>query len=363
MTRYVIVGAGPVGFHLGRELGLRSRVLFSDTCARVSKSIRALGHSTVEPPLGVFAWRADDIVILATKATAAVAAVEPIPERVPVVCVSNGLNPALREARPGQVSFATVDFAVSRDAAGAIVCTRRGRLTLPRSSARRATERLAASLAGSSVRASLTSDIEPHLWSKLLLNASLDAVAALTGQTLGEVFGHAESFEAFRRLLREGIAVLRAARIPPRTVQGITPLLLDRVVHWPVAARVAALLARRSALRVESSMLGDLRRGEPTEIEYLNGRIVEVAEELGLDARGHRRTIDVCRDMEAGLIAPGLEAAQLLEVRRAPTSAPAMAASPRERSRPRRARFRGPPIAATHAERSARPSSRPTSGA
>jgi 2-dehydropantoate 2-reductase len=360
MTRFVIVGAGPVGFHLGRELGRRSAVLFGDTCPRVSSAIRALGHKTIEPPFDGLAWRRDDIVLLATKATAALAAVEPIPEGVPIVCVSNGLNPHLRAARPGQVSFATVDFAVSRSERGDIVCTRRGRLTMPRPSAKRATERLAISLRGSSVRASLVRNIDPHLWSKLLLNASLDAVAALTGQTLGQVFGHSGSFHAFRRLLREGLEVLRAARIPPRKVQGITPSLLDRVVHMPVASRVAALLARRSALCVESSMLGDLRRGEPTEIDYLNGRIVEAAERLGLDAGGHRRVIDICRDMEEGLAEPGLGAAQLLDV--CPWPAPASDLSPR-RFRSPRARLRGPPISATHAERSARPSSRKTAGA
>ena len=360
MTRFVIVGAGPVGFHLGREIGRRSRVVFSDTCPRVSSAIRALGHTAIEYPLDAFEWRRDDIAVLATKATAAIAAVEPIPQGVPIVCVSNGLNPDLRAARAGQVAFATVDFAVSRNGEGSVVCTRRGRITLSRTSAKRATERLAASLAGSSVRASIARDIEPHLWSKLLLNASLDAVAALTGQTLGQVFGHTGSFHAFRRLLREGLAVLRAARIPLRKVQGITPSLLDRVVHTPVASGMAALLARRSALRVESSMLGDLRKGEPTEIDYLNGRIVEAAGRMGLDAVGHRRVIEICRDMEAGLAEPGLGAAQLLEA--CPWPAPASKPAPR-RLRSPRARFRGPPISATHAERSARPSSRKTAGA
>ena len=107
-------------------------------------------------------------------------------------------------------------------------------------------------------------------------------------------------------------------------------------------------------------MLCDLRRGEPTEIDYLNGRIVEAADRLGLDAGGHRRVIDLCRDMEAGIVEPGLGAAQLLDV--CPWPAPASEPALRRFGSPR-ARLRGPPISATHAERSARPSSRKTAGA
>ena len=52
-----------MGFHLGRELGRRSSVVFGDTCPRVSSYIRALGHATIEPPFDGFAWRRDDIVV------------------------------------------------------------------------------------------------------------------------------------------------------------------------------------------------------------------------------------------------------------------------------------------------------------
>jgi 2-dehydropantoate 2-reductase len=62
-------------------------------------------------------------------------------------------------------------------------------------------------------------------------------------------------------------------------------------------------LVARAQLRVNpdarSSMWEDLRRGRATEIDYLNGEIVRLADRSGVDAPLNRRIVELVHDVEA----------------------------------------------------------------
>ena len=63
-------------------------------------------------------------------------------------------------------------------------------------------------------------------------------------------------------------------------------------------------------------MADDLAKGRKTEIDYLNGEVVALAQKLGRDAPINRRIIDLIRAAEAGS-APWDGAALRAELRRA----------------------------------------------
>lgn len=113
-------------------------------------------------------------------------------------------------------------------------------------------------------------DLRTHAWEKLILNAVTNPLCALGGWTIDEVMRDAR----FEPLLREAIAVARADGID------LGPEFAERARRLSVGAG-----AHRG------SMWEDVRRGRPTEVEEMNGRIVERGEALGVPTPTHRRLI------------------------------------------------------------------------
>lgn len=116
------------------------------------------------------------------------------------------------------------------------------------------------------------------LWSKLIINAAIGPVAALSGLRNGPLARHAHWGEVLRAAVREGAAVAAA--------QGIALLYAD-----PVAAVLE--VCRRTADNV-ASMLQDVRRGRRTELDAINGALVRAAERVGVP-------VPVQRDLMARL--------------------------------------------------------------
>jgi len=310
-TRFIIIGAGAVGSYLGQALAPKAPIMFAEIDPGVRDAWRSRGYQACSPDQ-LSELSATDVVVLATKSTVAQSAVLPVPAGVPVISISNGINQALRGR--DAVCFGVVDFAVSSTGPGAVQCTRPGSLILSRTSPEDACARLAEALAGSDIRVELSDDIEGHIWSKLLLNASFDPVAAATGLTYGQVFRHKPSLHALRRLLREGVAVARAAGISLCPVQGVSPATLSTILHTPLLSKISAMVAARRARLIESAMLGDVRRGIVTEVSFLNGRIVAVGAEVGVSTPGHLKTVALMNDLTAGRLTPSLEnAARFLD--------------------------------------------------
>jgi 2-dehydropantoate 2-reductase len=111
-------------------------------------------------------------------------------------------------------------------------------------------------------------DATSLLWGKLVINASINPITALLKVPNGELLER----PAARALM--GSAAREAAAIA--TAQGINLPYID-----PVAA--AEAVAQRTAGNL-SSMLQDVLRGAPTEIDAISGAIVETGERIGIPA-------------------------------------------------------------------------------
>lgn len=150
----------------------------------------------------------------------------------------------------------------------------------------------------------------PVQWGKLLINLN-NALNALSGLTLKEQL---ESMP-WRRLMSdqmaEALAVLEKAEIEVKPPLG-TPIPMRYV---PKILRLPSVLFNRVARsmltidpRARSSMWEDLQKGRVTEIEELQGLIVELAREKGIEAPINRAVADLVRDAERrGEGAPGLK--------------------------------------------------------
>jgi 2-dehydropantoate 2-reductase len=100
------------------------------------------------------------------------------------------------------------------------------------------------------------------VWTKLLVNAAVNPVAALTRKKLGSLLADERTEQLLFDIAREGERVAEAKGIEP--------------VHDPVEL---IEMGRNNADETEPSMLQDIQHGRQTEIEFLNGAIVDAAAE------------------------------------------------------------------------------------
>jgi len=123
-------------------------------------------------------------------------------------------------------------------------------------------------------------------WSKLIVNLN-NALFAATGLPARRVYAHPYGAWLAVTAMREGLAVAKASGVKLARIPWASPMMLKFLAALPDAAAMA--LFRRQAEKVLSpemdtlgSTLQSLKRGEPTEIDELNGAIVRLATPLGV---------------------------------------------------------------------------------
>jgi 2-dehydropantoate 2-reductase len=110
--------------------------------------------------------------------------------------------------------------------------------------------------------------IDSLLWGKLAVNCGINALTAILRVRNGELLRRPEAEHLMRRAAQECAAVAAARGI---------------ALPFPDAAGQACEVARLTAVN-RSSMLQDVRRGAPTEVEAINGAVVRWGEALGVPA-------------------------------------------------------------------------------
>jgi 2-dehydropantoate 2-reductase len=123
--------------------------------------------------------------------------------------------------------------------------------------------RVADLLATSGLKAEAFDDLRPAQWSKLIFNATVNGVAALTGLPHDEHFSGEPLGELVHALMDEGKAAATAAGVE----LGEDP--------WEMN-----VLATQRGSKHSPSMLEDVRAQRATEVELINGSLVRAA-------RGH----------------------------------------------------------------------------
>ena len=166
---------------------------------------------------------------------------------------------------------------------------RRGRSLSPRTGCRRVL--CPKPSAASPAALSCPSDMLGLAWGKLLINLN-NAVNALSGRTSAGATEAARlplvspprSVKACRLLSRAGIRPGKLGPVPPRLLP-----LGHRLTRLAVQQRLPQS-AGRSTRRARSSMADDLAAGRKTEVDYLNGELVALAERLGARLRSTGRS-------------------------------------------------------------------------
>jgi 2-dehydropantoate 2-reductase len=312
-----VYGAGSIGCYVGGRLAATGSSVTFIGRPRLAAEVRDHGlHLTdwqgadlrVAPGAVRFETqpataRDADLVLVAVKSAGTEAAgreLAPLlkPGAV-VVSFQNGLHNAevLRAQLPGRtVLTGMVEFNVVNRGNGAFHHGSEGGLAVQEHAA---LEPFLAAFAAAGLPLRRHEDMRGVLWSKLLLNLN-NAINALAGVPLKEELAQ----RAFRWCIalaqRELLGLLDAAGITPTRLKlppKLIPALLDvpDAVFRVLAGRMLAIdpLAR-------SSMWEDLQAGRATEIDWLNGEVVRLAQTLGRGAPVNGRLVALVLEAEKG---------------------------------------------------------------
>lgn len=152
-----------------------------------------------------------------------------------------------------------------------------------------------------------TPDIRGQVWSKLLVNSAMSGLGAVTGLLYGQIAADPLGRRVLYRLWREGWDVGAAQRLRLDTVLGVHPDdLAVRPGHSVDAADKALATAMAVASATKASMLQDLERGIPTEVDVINGGVVATGRRLGLPTPGNARVVDIVHECEQGTRRPAI---------------------------------------------------------
>jgi 2-dehydropantoate 2-reductase len=148
--------------------------------------------------------------------------------------------------------------------------------------------------------------VEPNFigvrWSKLLINAAFSGMSAMTGFTFGEVAANRRSRNAALQVIKECIAVCRAAGVKIEPVQGkdIVRLMSFNNPLQKLRASIILPIAIRKHRAITSGMLKDLDKGRASEIDAINGVVSTWGRQHTVPTPCNDRIVEIVHSIERG---------------------------------------------------------------
>ncbi len=314
--RIAVLGAGAIGSAVG---ALLTRTGQEVTLVGRPDQVAAIrvGGLHVDGPMGTFTIpiRAEtaldarpDLALLAVKTQDVATAVRThraFLEDVPVVTMQNGLQSDAMVAEvlpPERLLSSVVQLTATYLSPGHVTIVDRGHLVLGRPHGRRdALVDQAAAVLNPAVPVSVSDNVVGAKWVKLVMNLN-NALPALTNLPLRDVTGDAFLREVAIRLMREGLRVADAEGVTLESLGGVSVNTIRMVTRLPLPLASRFFASRAGDLGngwpILGSTLQSLRRGRPTEIDYLNGEVARRARTLGVEAPLNARVVELVHDVE-----------------------------------------------------------------
>ena len=328
LTKVVVLGAGSIGCFVGgcwQFAGLDVRFIgrerFGQALAERGLTLSdyrgwnaSIAPGQIDYRIGPQSLAEADIVALTVKSAATAEAARQVREYArpgaTVVSLQNGIsNVDVLQAELGdrfEVVRGMVPYNVAYLGDGRFHKGVAGELFAEdRPSMRSLSEAIGQSPAG----LRLSDDMLGIAWGKLLINLN-NAVNALSGRTLIEQLRERDYRRVVAACQSEGLHLLDRAGIQPAKVGAVGPRLLPWVIGSPDwLFRNLFMKAWKIDSKARSSMADDLAAGRRTEVDYINGELVKLAERLGTEAPVNHSVVELIRKAEAG--APPLPPAEL----------------------------------------------------
>lgn len=251
-----------------------------------------------------------DIIILATKATdmqdAAKALVPFLYPRSIIVSMQNGIctEPLLNILTQEQIINCIISWGATMHLPGEVEMTGTGKFTIgnARNSANQCMKDLQKIL-GSVVPTVISKNIAGDLYVKLIINSCINSIGAICGLNLGRMLSHKKIRNLFIEITYEAIKVADAMGVRINSFGNVLTYerfskgtgLFDNFIRH-LSIRIFGIKFGR----ITSSSLQSLKRGKPTEIDYLNGYISRQGKAYKVPTPINDKVIEIVKDIESG---------------------------------------------------------------
>ena len=152
-------------------------------------------------------------------------------------------------------------------------------------------------------------------WSKLLINSAFSGMSTVCGKTFGEVAKYKPSRKIIQRIIKECIDVAVASKIKIEPIQGKDVVkILDyknSLKKWLSFVIIPIAIKKHRLLK--ASMLQDIEKGIPCEIDYINGIVSNFGKQVSVATPFNDKVIEIVHKLESGELSPSLDNVKYFE--------------------------------------------------
>jgi len=292
ISEIIVLGGGAIGSVYAAKLAARRPVTLIARAAHAEAiargGLRIIGREPATHALraatAVEAIAADALILLTTKVNDSRRAIAPLVDKLRgdtvILCVQNGLGSEdiVRAEVGGRclVLRAITQFGAIFREPGVVDFTAAG-ATLLEPSGRSA--EIAALLSASGLDGRVSDNIKIEIWRKLIFNCVINPITSIVGSEVGGIAD--PRLDPLKRLVID--ECLRVAATDGVSFQ---------------EDFVRAITDTFGASRNIASMRQDLQRGRPTEIDFMNGAVVALGQQHGIDCPVNAAITAIIKAME-----------------------------------------------------------------
>jgi len=164
--------------------------------------------------------------------------------------------------------------------------------------------------------AEITDNLVGTRWSKLMVNVSMSGLSSALNCTYGDILDNDKATVAAISIMVETLHTARALGVTMQPIKGVDPNFILDVIRESEenAVNVIRMVYARSREQV-ASMLQDLRKGVPCEVETLNGYLEAKSAEAGVPTPVNDKVAEIIRGIEAGKYPLSFDNLDMIEVR------------------------------------------------
>ncbi|MBN2186924.1 MAG: 2-dehydropantoate 2-reductase [Dehalococcoidia bacterium] len=147
----------------------------------------------------------------------------------------------------------------------------------------------------------IVTNIWEQLWTKLLMNCIVNTMEGITGYTTDELYSEERTRHVLKLIAAEVAEVASALGYHMEPPLGIDAEFWRKSASSPSPEIDQAMLKHGEMYRGSySSMLQDIMKGRRTEVDELNGYVVEKGKELGIPTPVNEVAVKLLKEVESG---------------------------------------------------------------
>jgi 2-dehydropantoate 2-reductase len=141
-------------------------------------------------------------------------------------------------------------------------------------------------------------NIQGARWTKLLINILGNSLEAMTGESLRACMNIRGTRRVGTLILKEALEIIEKNRIWLVPLPDVPITAFKPIIKSPLLVASRMLQFVTGSTDTVTSTLQSLRRGKPTEIDYLNGEIVQLGRKINIGTPYNSKVVELIREIE-----------------------------------------------------------------